>query len=215
MGQKCNPNIFRAPRKVSSVWYTEKSASYGKLVISDYMIRTFIEKSFPDAMISSIEIRRLKGKVSVVVHAHRALSIVKSKKGVGVETIRDYVSKIAQEHSNEKPEVFVAIEEVRRPEADATLMAIRMAKQIEERVPAKRVLKNYAQMIQKHATGLRMRISGRIQGVQIARKEEFHEGSVPLHTIDANIDYGQHEALTTFGKIGIKVWIYNNKKKSG
>jgi len=203
MGQKINPIGFRLGinRTWDSRWYANKG-EYGTLLQEDLKIRTTLLKKLKNAGVSKIVIERPHRKCRVFIHTARP-GIVIGKKGADIENIKKIVSKFTDS------EVHVNIVEVRKPETDATLVAQGIAQQLERRVAFRRAMKRSVQTAMRMgAEGIRVNVAGRLGGTDIARLEWYREGRVPLHTLRADIDYGVAEADTTYGIIGIKVWIY-------
>ncbi len=207
MGQKINPIGFRLGITTdwSSRWYAEKR-SYTYLLQEDMKIRSLIKKTFYQAGISKIEIERAASDhVRVVIYSIRP-GILIGRKGQEIEALRKKLSRITNK------EVYLDIREVRRPEIDAQLVAENCALQLERRVAYRRAMKRcISSAIRIGAIGIKIMVSGRLGGVEIARKEWYREGRVPLATLRADIDYGFAEANTTYGIIGIKVWIFKGE----
>lgn len=202
MGQKVCPIGFRLVRnkKWRSVWFANKQ-EYGDLLVEDFQIRKHLKKKSSCEGASRFEIRRMSEKVEVTIHTARP-GLVIGKKGSEIEVIKKELSKLTGK------EVWVEVEEIKRPDLDAQLVAEGIAKQISRRMAYRRVLKKAIQSTQDAgAHGIKVQISGRIGGAEIARSEWYKEGAIPLHTIRAEIDYAQARAETTYGTIGIKVWI--------
>lgn len=205
MGQKVNPVGFRIgiTRTWDSRWYTKRD--YAKLLHEDIKLRRFLKEKLYGAGIAKIEIERAASKVKINVHTARP-GIVIGKKGSGVEQLKAEV----QKHSSN--EVFLNIIEVKKPEANATLIAENVAAQLEKRVAFRRAMKKcMTSAFKQGIKGIKIRVSGRLGGAEIARTEWYSEDSVPLHTLRANIDYGTAEARTTYGVIGVKAWVYNGE----
>lgn len=202
MGQKVCPIGFRLVRnkKWRSVWFANKQ-EYGSLLVEDTRIRNFLKKKSSCEGASRIEIRRMSGKVEVTIHTARP-GLVIGKKGAEIEVLKKELSKLTNK------EVWVEVEEIKRPDLDALLVAEGIAKQIARRMAYRRVLKKAIQSsLDAGAQGIKVQISGRLGGAEIARSEWYKEGAIPLHTIKADIDYATSRAETTYGTIGIKVWI--------
>lgn len=208
MGQKVNPIGLRLgiTRTSFSNWYSDdKFADY---LIEDDLIRKYLKKRVENAGVSSIEIDRTARKVTVTINASRP-GIVIGKKGEEVEKV-----KAELEHQTKK-EVHVSVKEVKKPELDAQLVANNIAKQVEARVSYKRAIKKaISTAMRMGAEGIKVQIGGRLNGAEIARKEAFKEGRTPLHTLRADIDYATSTAHTTYGYIGVKVWICKGEKLS-
>lgn len=214
MGQKVNPVGFRIGiiRDWESKWYAGKD--FGDLLLEDLKIREYLKKKLKDSAVSHIEIERATNRVNVTIHTAKPGMVI-GKGGVEVENIRIYIANL----SNKK--VHINISEIKNPELDAILVAESIAQQLERRVSFRRAMKQAIQRSTRAgAKGIKTAVSGRLGGAEIARSEGYSEGTVPLHTLRADIDYGTAEAHTTYGRIGVKVWIYRgevlptNKKKA-
>ncbi len=206
MGQKVNPIGLRLGinRTWDSRWFADKD-TYGKLLHEDYRIRAFIMKQRRQAGISKVVIERPHKKCRVTVHTARP-GILIGKKGADIEKLRGQLAKLTAS------EVYLNIVEVRKPELDATLAAEGIAQQLERRVAFRRAMKRAMQAAQRlGALGVRIYVSGRLGGAEIARTESYLEGRVPLHTLRANIDYGTAKAETAYGIIGVKVWVFKGE----
>ena len=202
MGQKTNPIGFRlgVTRTWDSRWFAKKN--YSALLHEDLMIRKVLKKKLYQAGISKIEIERAANKVKVNIYSARPGLII-GKKGSGVDQLRAEVAGLT------KNELLLNILEVRKPEIDATLVSEAIGAQLEKRVAFRRAMKKaMATAIKMGVRGIKVRVSGRLGGAEIARTEGYSEGSIPLHTLRADIDFGTAEARTTYGVIGIKTWIY-------
>ncbi|NPA95128.1 MAG: 30S ribosomal protein S3 [Thermodesulfobacteria bacterium] len=205
MGQKVNPIGLRLKitRTWDSKWFANKD--YPKLVLEDYNIRKHVKERMAHAGISKVEIERAAKRVRVRIHTARP-GIVIGKKGVEIEALKKSLEKIAS------GPVLIDITEVRRPELDAQLVAENVAAQLERRVSFRRAMKRAVGLALKFgAQGIRIACSGRLGGAEMARREWYLQGRVPLHTLRADIDYGFAEALTTYGVIGVKVWIFKGE----
>ena len=203
MGQKVNPVGFRinVNNNWSSVWYDDRN--YRDNLIKDLQIQNYIEKNFKNFSISRVIIERTGEHLVVLIKTSKP-GVLIGKKGADIEKIKKYI----QKNMNEK-DVSIKIIEVEKPDLDAELVGQSIARQIENRAAFKRVVKKAIQNVIKYgALGVKITVSGRLNGVDIARSETYKEGSIPLHTIKANVDYAHVEALCTYGIIGIKVWIY-------
>ena len=206
MGQKINPIGLRLGinRTWDSRWFANKG-EYGKLLQEDIKIRDTLMEDLKQAAVSKIVIERPHRKARVSIHTARP-GIVIGKKGADIDKIRAKVKKFTDS------EVHINIVEVRKPETDATLVAQGIAQQLERRVAFRRAMKRAVQTaIRMGAGGIRVNVSGRLGGADIARTEWYREGRVPLHTLRADIDYGIAEAETTYGVIGVKVWIFKGE----
>lgn len=203
MGQKIHPIGFRigVNRDWESKWYADKE--FPALLIEDAQIRKHVKKTLDAAGVSHTEIERAANKVKVTVHAAKP-GIIIGRGGKGVDDLRVQLEKISGGKM-----VHVNVQEVRNPETDAQLVAESIAQQIEKRISYKRAMKQAGfRAMRMGAKGIRMRIAGRLGGAEMARVDGDKAGKVPLHTLRANIDYGFTEARTTYGNIGIKIWIY-------
>ena len=206
MGQKVNPIGLRlgVNRGWDSIWFAKKG-DYGKYLIEDYKIRQFIRKNITNAGISEIVIERSSKKCIVSIHTSRPGFVI-GKKGSDIEKIKSKISKIT------KDEVTVNIKEIKKPELNSYLVAENIAQQLVNRVAYRRAMKRAMQgTMRLGAKGIKVCVSGRLAGNDIARSEWLREGSIPLHTLRANLDYAESEALTTYGMIGVKVWIYKGE----
>jgi small subunit ribosomal protein S3 len=205
LGQKVNPIGLRLNivKTWNSIWYAEKD--YVTFFLEDQKIRKFLKKRLYHAGISKIEIARTGDKVRVKIHTARP-GIVIGKKGAEIENLKADLQKLANR------EFHVDIQEVRRPEADAQLVAENVAMQLERRMPFRRVMKKAVNVALKFGSkGIKIACSGRLGGAEMSRCEWSREGRVPLHTLRADIDYGVAEAKTTYGIIGVKVWIFKGE----
>ena len=201
MGQKINPNGLRlgVNKTWDSRWYSKKD--YAKLLHDDFKIRSHVNKKLKTASISRIIIERAAKKLRVTIYSARP-GIIIGKKGADIEKLKSEISKIAT------TDVILDIKEIRKPEIEASLVADNIAQQLEKRVSFRRAMKRAVQSsIRLGAKGVKVVVGGRLGGTDIARTESYHEGSVPLHTLRADIDYATAEAETTYGICGIKVWI--------
>ena len=206
MGQKVHPIGFRLGinRSWDSLWFAKKG-DYGKYLIEDYKIRQFIKKNIKNAGVSEVVIERSSKKCIVSIHTSRPGFVI-GKKGSDIEKIKNKISKIT------KDEVSVNIKEIKKPELNAYLVSENIAQQLEKRVAYRRAMKRAMQgTMRLGAKGIKVCVSGRLAGNDIARSEWLREGSIPLHTLRANLDYAESEALTTYGMIGVKVWIYKGE----
>jgi small subunit ribosomal protein S3 len=206
MGQKVNPIGLRLGinRTWDSRWYAGKR-DFGRLLQEDIKIREYLGEKLKQAGVSRIVIERPHKKCRITIHSARP-GVVIGKKGADIEKLKSDVQKYTAD------EVHLNIVEIRKPEIDAKLVAENIAQQLERRVAFRRVMKRAVQTAQRlGALGIRIKCGGRLGGAEIARVEWYHEGRVPLHTLRADIDYGAAEARTTFGRIGVKVWIYKGE----
>ena len=206
MGQKVNPIGLRLGinRGWDSIWFAKKN-EYGKLLIEDYKIRDYIKKNVVNSGVSEIIIERTSKKCIVTIHTSRPGFVI-GKKGSDVEKIKKNISTIT------KSEISLNIKEIKKPELNAYLVAENIAQQLVKRIAYRKTMKRAIQSALRLGTkGIRVCLSGRLGGNEIARTEWLREGSVPLHTFRANVDYAEAEALTTYGIIGVKVWIYKGE----
>lgn len=210
MGQKVNPIGFRLGvyRSWPSRWFARRE-NYSKLLLEDIKIRNFIEKNLANAEISKVEIERAgDNNLKVIVYSARP-GIVIGRKGQEIDTLRRDLSKLIS-----KANVEVSVQEVKQPELDATIIAKSISEQLEKRGSFKKAMKRAALDVMKSgAKGVKIRCAGRLGGAEIARDEWIRVGSTPLHTLRSDIDYGFVEAHTTYGVIGIKVWICRGEFK--
>ena len=206
MGQKVHPTGLRLGivKNHTSVWYADGLAYAEKLHI-DLKVREYIRKRLAQASISRIEIQRPAQTARITIHTARP-GIVIGKKGEDVERLRREVNRIMG------VPVHINIEEIRKPELDAHLVAQNVAQQLERRVQFRRAMKRVMQNgMRLGAEGIKVRVAGRLNGAEIARAEVYHEGRVPLHTLRADVDYATAKALTTYGILGVKVWIFKGE----
>ncbi len=205
MGQKVNPIGIRLGISTdwNSTWYAD-SKDYPVFLNQDIKVREYLKKALKHASVSRIQIERPAKSVTITIHTARP-GLVIGKKGEDIERLRKSVSKMMGININN---VKINIAEIKRPELDATLVAENIAQQLEKRVMFRRAMKRAVQTTMRlGAQGIKISVSGRLNGAEIARTEWYLEGRVPLHTLRADIDYGVTEALTTYGILGIKVWI--------
>jgi|TARA_B100000959_G_C14906539_1_gene593235 small subunit ribosomal protein S3 len=206
MGQKVNPIGFRLGinRGWDSIWFARKK-EFGKYLIEDFKIRKYIKKNIVNSGVSEIIIERSSKKCTVSIHTSRPGFVI-GKKGADIEKIKKNISKITEN------EVLINIKEIKKPELNANLAAENIAQQLVKRIAYRRAMKRAMQSAMRlNAKGIKVMVSGRLAGNEIARTEWLREGSIPLHTLRANLDYGEAEALTTYGIIGVKVWIYKGE----
>lgn len=209
MGQKVNPIGFRLgiTRDWTSKWYAS-TKNFPALVYTDHLVREYLKKRLVEASVSKIQIERAARKVNITIHTARP-GIVIGKKGEDIEKLRGQVAKIMKMPVTD---VRINISEIRKPELDAQLVADGIAQQLERRVMFRRAMKRaVTNTMRIGALGVKVRASGRLNGSEIARTELYREGRVPLHTLRAEIDYGLAEAKTTYGIIGVKVWIFKGE----
>lgn len=210
MGQKVHPIGFRlgVSKDWVSKWYAE-GRNYADFLEKDFEVREFLKKKLAHASVSKIEIERPRNSAQITIFTARP-GIVIGKKGEDIEVLKKEVAKIVGFP------VSINIEEIRRPELDAYLVADGIAKQLERRVMFRRAMKRaVASTMKLGAIGIKVSIAGRLNGAEIARTEWYREGRVPLHTLRADIDYGLAEAHTTYGVIGVKVWIFKGENLEG
>ena len=209
MGQKVNPVGIRLgiTREWTSKWYAS-TKNFPSHVYTDFLVREFLKKKLVEASVSRIQIDRAASKVNITIHTARP-GIVIGKKGEDIEKLRGQVAKIMKMPMGD---VRINISEIRKPELDAQLVADGIAQQLERRVMFRRAMKRaVTNTMRIGALGIKVRASGRLNGSEIARTELYREGRVPLHTLRAEIDYGLAEAKTTYGVIGVKVWIFKGE----
>ncbi|MDE2195838.1 MAG: 30S ribosomal protein S3 [Gammaproteobacteria bacterium] len=207
MGQKVNPVGFRLgiASDWNSKWFATKGA-YAVNLHADLKVREFLKKKLAQASVSRIEIKRPAKKCHITIHTARP-GVVIGKKGEDIGALRTQLVRMMP-----GIDVDVSIEEIRKPELDAYLVAESIAQQLERRIMFRRAMKRAVQNTMRlGALGIKIRVSGRLNGSEIARSEQYREGRVPLHTLRADIDYGFAEAATTYGIIGVKVWIFKGE----
>lgn len=206
MGQKVNPISFRLVRNKNwrSKWFANKK-EFGNLLFEDTQIRKFLMSKPICQGTSQIKIRRMSEKVEVTIVTARP-GLVIGKKGAEIDILKDQLRKLTGK------EVWIEVEEIKRPDLDAKIVADNVAKQLERRIPFRRAMKKSMQSaMEAGALGVKVQVSGRIGGAEIARTEWYKEGSTPLHTLRADVDYAMGRAETTYGSIGVKVWIYRGE----
>ena len=207
MGQKVNPHGMRIGiiKDWNSKWYADKK-DIAKFIKEDEVVRTFIKKKYYQSAISSIKIERSEGKIVIFIYTGRPGTLI-GKQGAGIEQMKAEVQKLVGDKF-----VVINIMEVKNPDMDAQLVAENIAAQLEKRIAFRRAMRSAMQRATRAgAKGIKTCVSGRLDGAEIARNEHYHEGSIPLHTLRADIDYGFAEARTTFGIIGVKVWVYKGE----
>lgn len=212
MGQKIHPTGFRlgTTKYWTSKWYSE--SNYAEWLQEDLAIRKnlikFLESKTTgngESNVSKIEIERLSPKIKIIIHTSKPGTII-GKRGQGIEDLKKYLQKYT------KSNIFLKVQEVRKPDMDASLVAQGIARKLERRVSFRRAMKSAVQTAMKLGSeGIRVACSGRLGGAEMSRREQYREGRVPLHTIRADIDYGFAEAKTTYGIIGVKVWIFKGE----
>lgn len=206
MGQKVNPHGLRIGiiKDWDTKWYANDK-NFSEYLVEDFKIRKFIKNKLYSAGISRIEIERAANKVKINVHAAKPGFII-GKGGAGIEELRKQLEKMTQKN------ILINITEIKVPELDAQIVAENIASQLEKRISFRRAMKQaMARAMRLGAKGIKTAVSGRIAGAEIARTEHYHEGTIPLQTLRADIDYGFAEANTTYGKLGVKVWIYKGE----
>lgn len=207
MGQKVNPHGLRVGviKSWDTQWFAEKK-NFSDNLVEDYNIRKFLKKTYYTSSISKIIISRTADKVIIDIYTSKP-GILIGRAGAGVEQMKKEVEKLVK-----KANISINIMEIKHPDADAQLVAEGIAAQLEKRVSFRRAMKQAMQRTMKAgAKGVKTMVGGRLDGAEIARSESYHEGSIPLQTLRADIDYGFAEANTTFGVIGVKVWVYKGE----
>ena len=210
MGQKVNPHGIRVGviKDWDSRWFANK-ADFGDTLVEDYNVRNFIKKSLYAAGVPKVEIERFADKVRIHIHCAKP-GIVIGRGGTEIDKLRVKLEAMM------KKQVFINILEVKQPDMDAQLVAEKIALDLENRISFRRAMKqSIGRTMRLGAKGIKVKVSGRLAGAEIARSESYHEGTIPLQTIRADIDYGFAEADTTYGKLGIKVWIYKGEVLKG
>lgn len=205
MGQKVHPHGLRIGviKTWDSKWFADKN--YQKFLLEDIKIREAVKQQLFSAGISRIEIERTGNKMLVIVHTAKPGMVI-GRQGSGIEVLKSFIRKLTDS------EVDVKIQEVKQPDTDATLVAENIAAQLEKRIAFRRAMKQaVSRTMRVGAKGIKVQVGGRLGGAEIARSEGYREGSIPLHTLRADIDYGTAEAHTTYGRIGVKVWIYKGE----
>ncbi|MCY1692641.1 30S ribosomal protein S3 [Exiguobacterium sp. SL14] len=206
MGQKINPTGLRVGiiKDWESRWFADKD--YADLLHEDYVVREYIEKRLKDASVSKVEIERAANRLNISLHTAKPGMVI-GKGGSEIETLRKDITNLAK-----GKRVHVNVVEVKNPDAVAKLVAENIARQLEGRVSFRRAMKQSIQRSMRSGIkGIKTEVSGRLGGADIARSEKYSEGTVPLHTLRADIDYGTAEADTTYGKIGVKVWLHHGE----
>ena len=210
MGQKVNPYGFRLG--ITTDWKSRWFAGgkeYTDSLVEDWQIRDYLRKQLPHAAVSRVEIERTRDRLRIDVHTARP-GIVIGRRGAEAERLREGLRKISG-----NPKIQFNIQEIKQPEIDATLLAQGVADQLAGRVNFRRAMKRAVQNAQKAGVlGIRVQCAGRLNGAEMSRTEWYCEGRVPLHTLRADIDYGFREARTTYGRIGVKVWLYKGERLS-
>ena len=207
MGQKVNPHGLRVGviKGWDAKWYANKK-NFADNLVEDNKIRKFVKKELFSAGISKVEIERAAKRVKLNIHTAKP-GVIIGKGGAGIEALKGKLTSFIKDKN-----VLINIVEVKSAECDAQLMAENIAAQLEKRISFRRAMKQTMQRAMKHGIkGVKTACSGRLGGAEIARTEQYHEGTIPLQTLRADIDYGFAEADTTYGKIGVKVWVYNGE----
>ena len=208
MGQKVNPHGLRVGiiKDWDSKWYADtKNEEFANNLVEDYNIRKYLKKRLKDANISKIDIERTRDRVKVGVYTAKP-GVVIGKGGSEIEKVRAEVQKLTAK------KLFIDIKEIKRPDLDAQLVAENIAQQLENRISFRRAMKScMSRTMKAGAQGIKTSVSGRLGGADMARKETYSEGTIPLQTLRADIDYGFAEADTTYGKVGVKTWIYHGE----
>ena len=219
MGQKVNPHGFRVGPTLIKIWdsilYAKKN--YKDLVAQDIKIRKLISKNYAQAQISKVLTERSSNKLIINIHAKKS-NVIISKDGSDIKKLKSDVYKILGQDENSQYKIYINIHEVKKPNIDSIIIAQTIASQLEKRGSFRKAMKKAIQdCLKQGGLGIKVSCSGRLGGAEIARTEWYREGRVPLHTLRADIDYGTAEAITTYGVIGIKVWVYkgdfNESKK--
>ena len=204
MGQKVNPHGLRVGVIAGwdAQWYASKK-DFAKFILEDHKIREYIKKKYYTYGVSKVLIERAQEKVVINIHTSKPGMLIGTK-GAGVEQLKKELAAIVKANA-----IHINILEVKRPDMDAVLVAESVAQQLEKRSSFRRTMKQaMSRVMRSGAKGVKIMVAGRLDGAEIARSESYHEGSIPLQTMRADIDYGTAEAHTTFGIIGIKVWVY-------
>lgn len=205
MGHKINPNGFRVGviRDWEAKWYAEKD--FATFLHEDLKIRSFINEKLADASVSTIEIERAANKVNVSIHTAKPGMVI-GKGGSEVEALRKQLNALTNKN------IHINIVEIKKPDLDAKLVGENIASQLEQRIAFRRAMKQTMQRTMRAgAKGIKTQVSGRLNGADISRREHYAEGTVPLHTLRADIDYSWQEAKTTYGQLGVKTWIYRGE----
>lgn len=209
MGQKCNPTGLRIGviKDWDSRWYAKKG-EFGDILVEDYNLRKYLLKTLYSAGVPKVEIERDTKRVRINIHCAKPGMVI-GKQGAEIEKLKAICAK---KLGKKNDEVFINIIEIKQPDLNATLVAQSIATQLEKRVSFRRAVKMAIRNTMKlGARGIKVQVSGRIGGAEIARSETYKEGTIPLQTIRADIDYGTAEAATTYGRIGVKIWIYQGE----
>lgn len=208
MGQKVNPHGLRVGviQGWNAQWYASKK-DFADFLVEDHKIREFIKRKYYTFGISKTTIDRAQGKVTVNIYTSKPGMLI-GIKGAGVEQLKKELTKIVKKERT----IYINVLEVKKPDMDAQLVAENISAQIEKRASFRRTMKqSMGRVMRSGAKGVKITVSGRLDGAEIARSESYHDGSIPLQTLRADIDYAEAEANTTFGKIGIKIWVYKGE----
>lgn len=208
MGHKVNPRVFRITTVYQnpSRWFTKKQ-DFPKKLAEDLQIRDIIKHKFHNSGVARVDLERSSGAVTITMHSSKP-GVVIGRGGAGIDELKKMIKK--QVYGNQKMVINISILEIAKPETNAELVVQAIAEQLEKRIPFRRAMKRAIEATRRAgALGVRITVSGRLNGAEIARTETLTDGSLPLHTLRANIDYSRGAAHTLFGAIGVKVWIYN------
>jgi len=209
LGQKIHPVLYRigVNKDTESIWFAQGS-TYVDYLLEDIQIREYIHKRLADKMVSRVQISRKTSSITIDIHTARP-GLVIGKKGEDIDRLRNELNVLINKNRPTPVTVLINIEQIERMWLDARLVGLEVARQLEERVAFRRAMKLAIRNVMRDgAEGVKVQISGRLGGAEIARTERYKQGRTPLHTLRANIDYAHVEANTTYGVIGIKVWIY-------
>ncbi len=207
MGQKVNPHGMRLGiiADWDAKWFADKKKDFADNLHEDILIRRELKKQLKDASVSRIEMERSKNKLKITIHTAKPGMVI-GKGGAGIDEIKSKLKGLTEK------KVDINIAEIKQPDLDAVLVAENIASQLERRIAFRRAMKQaVGRTMRLGAKGIKVAVSGRLGGAEIARKESYREGSIPLHTLRADIDYGLAEAHTTYGRIGVKVWIFKGE----
>ncbi len=206
MGQKVNPHGLRVGiiKDWDSVWYADKK-NYADFLVEDNKMRTYIKKKLYNSNVSKVNIERTNERVKITIHTSKP-GIIIGRNGASIQELSNELQKMTTQ------KVMINIEEIKKPELDSQLVAEDIARQLENRITFRRAMKQaMTRTMRLGAKGIKTACSGRLGGAEMARTEHYHDGTIPLQTLRADIDYGFAEADTTYGKIGVKVWIYKGE----
>ncbi len=206
MGQKVNPHGLRVGviKDWDSVWYADKK-NYADFLVEDNTMRTYIKKKLYNSNVAKVNIERTNERVKITIHTSKP-GIIIGRNGASIQELSNELQKMTAQ------KVMINIEEIKKPELDSQLVAEDIARQLENRITFRRAMKQaMTRTMRLGAKGIKTACSGRLGGAEMARTEQYHDGTIPLQTLRANIDYGFAEADTTYGKIGVKVWIYKGE----